>query len=55
MKQRYICCAYISTNSKIYDILQLKCTIKNQRSKSGTLKNGYKQNTSAAKRSSENL
>ena len=22
MKQRYICCAYISTNSKIYDILQ---------------------------------
>ena len=21
MKQRYICCAYISTNSKIYDIL----------------------------------
>ena len=23
MKQRYICCAYISTNSKIYDILQV--------------------------------
>ena len=22
MKQRYICCAYIATNSKIYDILQ---------------------------------
>ena len=21
MKQRYICCAYIPTNSKIYDIL----------------------------------
>ena len=21
MKQRYICCAYISTNSKIYNIL----------------------------------
>ena len=25
MKQRYICCAYISTNSKIYDILQKAC------------------------------
>ena len=23
MKQRYICCAYISTNSKIYNILHL--------------------------------
>ena len=25
MKQRYICCAYISTNSKIYNILQASC------------------------------